>query len=241
MADWVVSLVARLASTTGLSQDTVENVIHLGSPDPLDLNDVTAACAIFRDFYIATATGATQDLGNYIGDSISRGANACSILSYASGDLSGQTPFGSPLDTLNFTMSAAAAGTPLPEEVAIVCSYNADLTNIPVSETNPTPPPATIRPQQRRRGRLYLGPIQATAGSELDGVLRPGSLVRTDLGLAFKQMAEDINALGDIYLGVWSRADEEVWQVVGGYVDDAWDSQRRRGVEATLRTSFAIS
>ena len=238
----VIQLVARLAPASGVPSDTVENVIHVGSSlGGSVVGDIDEMCQAFRDFYIATAPGATNDLGTFIGDSVSRAANACSILAYFTPDLTGQTPFGSPVTSLNFTMSTAAVPTPLPEEVSACISYNADLTNVPVTENNPTPPPAIIRPQQRRRGRLYFGPLQGTAGSEVNNIFRPTTVFRTDLGLAFAKMAQDMLAIAvDYALCVWSKADGATYPVIGGYVDDAWDTQRRRGPEATVRTHFSV-
>jgi hypothetical protein len=240
MADEVFQFVVSLASTTGLPADTTQNVLHAGRDAVLGVNDIADGLAAVADFFTTLAVGQAENVGDYISESISRAANAHTVTAYSSTDLSGATPFGSPVGQTSFTIGAAVAGSPFPEEVAAVISYNANLTDVPVSEPNPSPPPATIRPAQRRRGRMFVGPLQAATGTEVSGIIRPSPTFRADLCLAFEQMASAFNATDSLYLGVWSRADAEVWQVGEGYVDDAWDTQRRRGVAATTRTTFTV-
>lgn len=239
-SDAVHAMVASLPSVTGFGADTVQNVVHLGQDGILGPGELEAAAEAFVGFYTAVATGATAALGTYLGQSISRTANACTIQVYSSLDLSGATPFGSPVHTESFTMPAAAGGSPLPEEVALVCSINGDLTDVPVSAPNPTPPPATIRPASRRRGRLYLGPLNSSTLASASGVPRPVQNLQDDLADAMDELAVTINAIGTVYLGIWSKADEDVYPVVGGHVNNAWDVQRRRGNEPTARTTFTV-
>lgn len=236
----VVRLVSTLTSVTGFAADSCQNVIHVGAPNPITDTELTNLCEAFRDFYNNVATGAVEDLGNYISPSVSRAASACKIEAYFSADLDGSSPFGSPLKTLSFTLSDSGGGSPLPEEVAIVASFNGDLTDVPVSETNPTPPPATIRPASRRRGRLYFGPLNSTTLASVSGEPRPTSNVISDLADAMVQLAVDIAAVGNFYLGVWSQLDADVYEVVEGHIDDAWDTQRRRGNAPNVRTPFTI-
>lgn len=236
-------LQSKLASVTGLPQDTCENVIHVAIPDGTYAGgDPLALMEAFRDFYNEVPTGGALAVGARISESISRAAGACSITIYSTDDLSGVSGFGSPIASLNFTLTAAQVGSGLPEEVAIIASYHGDLTDVPVSViVDPGPPVVTIRPQQRRRGRLYLGPLQAAAGTEASLQFRPNQQIQDELGEAMVDLAAAIVAVDPtFYLGVWSKADEDVWEVVGGYVDDAWDTQRRRGLEATERTAFTI-
>lgn len=241
MAVSVLQLVARLAPFNAMPDETVENVFHVGfnvaTPVGTDVDQCLAAVV---GFYTSTPVGGTDAVGEYIGESVSRVANACQVLAYLTDDLSGNTAFGSPIDSVTFTMPTALTGDPYPEEVAAVISYYGDLTDVPVSEPNPSPPPATIRPQQRRRGRTYVGPLQVAAGASGANQSRPKTAFRTDCTLSFKEMAVAIagGTAGD--LGIWSRADAEVWPAVAGWMDDAWDTQRRRGVAPTTRTTFTI-
>lgn len=238
MAASVAILVARLASVGGLPEDIVENVFHLGyTASSGDLQDAAEAV---EAFYNDVATGATTSIAEKLSTSLSRTADACAVNVYVQADLTGVTPTGSPTVIHPFTLGAADNTEPLPEEVATVISYHGDL-SVPVQQVNPSPPPAFIRPQSRRRGRLYIGPLAQSTGSDTGARFRPLATWMEDLGLALLDLHTAFGALaGDGYFGVWSKADAEVYELEGGWVDDAWDTQRRRGVAATTRTSFAV-
>lgn len=112
-------------------------------------------------------------------------------------------------------------GDPLPHEVALVMSFQATA----ISGT----------PQAQRRGRIYLGPLSTN-------VLTPASLDARPTG-GF------INAVKGAGSFLWSESDAD-WDwvvhssiagdatVVGGWVDNAFDSQRRRGTAPTVRSTF---
>lgn len=240
MALGAYQLVVKLSSVSSMPEDSVENVLHVGWDTIVGYQDFIDATI---DFFNVAAPTASAPLATRISDSISRAANQCSVSVYEINDLTGATPMGSPVKVQTFTMGASDGTSPMPEEVATVISFNADLTNAPVSQVNPTPPPAFIRPQSRRRGRMYVGPLQISAGTDVGLVLRPSTNWIGDLGKAFKELAETVNAVapGDNYLGIWSRADAEVHEIIAGYVDNAWDTQRRRGLAPTSRTPFTIS
>lgn len=241
MADGVLSLVVSLESVTGLPENKVVNVLNVGVDGVLGGTTVDDCIDEVVEFWTTLAVGQGTVMGSWLSDSISRVASAATVTAYSTLDLTGATPMGSPIDTRSFTVPAAVAGTPLPEEVATVISYHGDLDGVPVTQANPAPPPAVIRPAQRRRGRMYVGPLQIQTGAEAGNILRPASNYRTDSVLAFSRMAESINTHASVYFGVWSKSDAEVWQAVSCYMDDAWDTQRRRGVDPTTRTVEPIA
>jgi hypothetical protein len=235
----VLVLVATLPSVTGLPADEVQNVFHCGDPT-VSPPDPTFFMDAVIDFYNDVPTGDTVPVGEWMSTSLDRGTNLARVDAYYQTDLTGVAPMGSPIGTTNFTLTAANNQSPLPEEVATVISYHGDL-DAPVSMPNPSPPPATIRPQSRRRGRTYVGPLAVTTGVDLGTLFRPAPAWRTRLGRAIVDLKDDIDAItGGLYLGVWSRADAEVYPLVAGWVDDAWDVQRRRGLDATTRTGFSF-
>lgn len=241
MANWILQLVSRLPHVSGMAEDTVENVFNVGTDTEPDGALALAASALVAAFYTVTPTGAVQDLGFYISESISRTTNACSILTYKTDDLTGATPFGSPMGTLSFTMTPAAAGTPLPEEVSSVISYHADLTDVPVTMPNPSPPPAIIRPAQRRRGRVFVGPLTGITAVETANRVRPSDQFMDDSTYAFRDLATGIDGLSGVAkLGIWSKADGEHYPVTDCYMDNAWDTQRRRGPDPTSRVEKSI-
>lgn len=236
----VIQLVTTFENVSGLPEDRFQNVVHVAkATEPTGAEALTLA-QTWEDFYNNAYAGMNVQVSSYISGVAQRGAGISSIAAYYSDDLSGQTPMGSPIATNTFSLGTNASGDDLPEEVAAVISYNGDLTDVPVSQVNPNPPPATIRPQSRRRGRLFVGPLEQTAGATVGGAFRPAAQFRTDATIAFKETAEAINAISGLTFVIWSRADEALYAAVAGYMDDAWDTQRRRGPDASTRTSFAI-
>lgn len=111
----------------------------------------------------------------------------------------------------------------IPEEVACVLSFHGAVT-----------PGA---PQARRRGRIYLGPLADDALSMANGstfcALAPG-LVSSVVSAATTYLLD----MGDpdYTWSVYSQTQGTFTGVVGGWVDNSPDTQRRRGHEATSRT-----
>lgn len=234
MADAIHRYVVTIPSVTGLPEDRVENVLSVGQVGALGVNDLQDAATFVQGFYTGTGVGQSDEIGTRLSESLSRVANACTVSVYSSLDLTGATPFGSPVLTQTFTLPASDGGNALPDEVACVVSFHGNLTDVPQEVGN-------TRPAQRRRGRMYIGPLNNTAGTDLGTQYRPSTTFRNDLAIAFPTMANGINAIGPLYLGVWSKLDAEVWQADAGWIDNAWDTQRRRGLAATLRTQFDIT
>lgn len=229
--DAVYRAVITLPSVSGLPEDRSENVLAIGANGSVGASEPGNAAAQIAGFFTATTGAMTYSIGSHISSSVSRAANACTVSIYVSTDLSGATPFGSPIVVYPFTLPADDGSTPMPEEVSTVVSFHGDLTGVPAES-------GATRPAQRRRGRMYVGPLNFSTGTDASNVLRPSSAWRTNLGIAFKAMADGVNAEAHLFLGVWSKADADVRAALGGYVDDAWDSQRRRGLAATTRTTF---
>jgi hypothetical protein len=82
----------------------------------------------------------------------------------------------------------------------------------------------------RRRGRIYLGPFLTNEFSA-----RPGAaLISAALELG-QGLASAGNASNSTWL-MYSRRDMEYAKIESIWVDDAWDTQRRRGLAPTART-----
>lgn len=232
---------AVLPYITDMPEDTAQNSFYFSSQD----GEVDHAAAIAQlgtrvtDFYNGIHAGSANSISDYIGDQVSRNANACSVNVYFHDDTEGPAdPWGSPVGVSSWTIGAADAGIPLPAEVAAVMTYHADLTDVPETAPNPTPPPAIIRPASRLRGRLYIGPLQQAAGSEsgTNGDLVPSSNFRNTLDAAAQDLFDD-NDLDYNWVGA-SVKDNSFWTVTGGYNDNAFDTQRRRGTAPTSRLSW---
>lgn len=105
----------------------------------------------------------------------------------------------------------------LPQEVAVVLSTR------------------TARRGARGRGRTYLGPLTVAAMEEGGSVPRVDGMFRDTI----VDRAEDLlNTAENITWCVLSTTSGEVYPVTGGYVDDAFDTQRRRGLAPTTRRPF---
>lgn len=114
------------------------------------------------------------------------------------------------------------AGTPMPPEVSICLSFQSD------RESGVS--------QARRRGRVYLGPFNSTilgTDGRTNGTFRTAVV---DFGQALLDASD---AATDWAWFIWSTVDQDHSPVTNGWVDNEFDTQRRRGREYTLRTTFS--
>lgn len=111
----------------------------------------------------------------------------------------------------------------LPSEVALVLSFQGE--RVPGIEQN------------RRRGRIYLGPLQI--GMNTSG--RPTSTRITTIVNAAKALGDGIASDTGGNWVVWSGTSGVSTEVKNGWVDNAFDTQRRRGVDATSRSEFVLA
>lgn len=123
----------------------------------------------------------------------------------------------------------------LPNEVALCCSFKA----APGSGLN----------AKRRRGRVYLGPIHYAASEMVASQCRPTAAARDAVRDAAGVMAAGFNTGAPADTSVrWaiyspttdatSTVDDAFNDVAAGWVDNAFDTQRRRGAAPTLRDTF---
>lgn len=134
-------------------------------------------------------------------------------------DLADPEPRAPFLET-DWSFASTLSGTPLPSECAIVASYQGER--------------VSGLPQRRRRGRMYLGPLD---GNVLTSDGRITSIAYNSVNGA---MEDFVNALevDDITFGIWSTVDEQLVTVRSGWTDNAYDIQRRRGVLPTVRVTW---
>lgn len=119
----------------------------------------------------------------------------------------------------------AGGGTPMPSEVALCLSYRTD---------------QNVR---RKRGRIYLGPWDASANTNAG---RPSASVQTEL----LDLASDLSAIGlatvdwqlvSLPVGAPVTAARIRRRIEHVWCDDAWDTQRRRGLSPLGRQSRDVS
>lgn len=114
--------------------------------------------------------------------------------------------------------------SPLPTEVAICASFQG------VQEAGHS--------QARRRGRVFIGPIrQAAIQIGTDGYPRVSSTARNAIATACTNLQANASA-ADWPWCVWSRADDELYIVNNGWIEDEFDTQRRRGPGPLTRTTW---
>lgn len=118
------------------------------------------------------------------------------------------------------TLDASSVAGGLPLEVSLVCSFHGA-------------PPVT----PRRRGRIYIGPLNTgqLAASTSSTFPRPQTAVVDGLAAIVEGWAADGTGI-DEGMFIYSPTSGFYTRVVGGFVDNEFDTQRRRGVLASGRT-----
>lgn len=120
-----------------------------------------------------------------------------------------------------FNFPTAPTGGPLPTEVALCMSFQALITS--------------GIPQARRRGRVYFGPLKA---SDLAAGGRPSATLVSALDTFGTDLLAASNAAATWTWGVYSETASTFAPIANGWVDDEFDTQRRRGRVLTTRTVF---
>lgn len=128
-----------------------------------------------------------------------------------------------------FTLPSTSASTTVPQEACVVMSYH----GAQVSGSSPA----------RQRGRMYLGPLTS-------GAIDPGSSTKfptihantmTAVVNFASALRTPINGAASVVWSQYSPTDGDHATVVGMWVDNEPDTQRRRGVRATARTVLDLS
>jgi hypothetical protein len=213
-----------LPTHTGVPRDDVINTFTFsGDHDP----DVYAAgiAGSLEDFYNDLRT--TNAVASYLHRYIDRTADLSLIKVYnVTGHLGGSA-VGPPILIHPWTIGGTIGTDGLPAECAAALSFHG--TYGTAAEFAPG-----ARPRARHRGRVYIGPLISTIVDEDDNnAPRAAGFFRQDLCDA-----------GEALIGadqgwvVWSRTNAAVYPVVGGWVDDAFDTIRGRGPDPTTRTTF---
>lgn len=123
-------------------------------------------------------------------------------------------------------ITAPVGGNPLPHELAIVLSFNSAFQSGVKSS--------------RRRGRVFLGPLNSGVMTTTSPDARVTSAARTMITGAAATLRTGPTPDQGWFWRTRSSfpAANGTPNVVNGYVDDAFDIQRSRGTKASARTSF---
>jgi hypothetical protein len=212
-----------LANANGMPTDRYISTYHFsGSAAPVaDMTLLHTSCML--PFLTEGPSGAVVNpWWTWLGPQVSRAAGACRVSYYDLGEAQPRTPH-----TFTFTVpgagNAPAAQIPLPAEVALCLSLKSD-------HNGP-----------RGMGRVYLGPWHSGAITNVTdfGEARPHPDLQTSMGLAAGALkTAALNAV--LPWSVLSRADDTTYPIVKGWVDNAWDTQRSRGMKASGRVLWPI-
>lgn len=123
----------------------------------------------------------------------------------------------------NALSALANTTTTLPREVALCLSFQA----VKASGVN----------QARRRGRVYLGPFTDATANDSTG--RPGTGLTGAVRTAADALVTASKASAVVKWVVWSPTEQVSVVVDNGWVDDEWDTQRSRGLQAVNRYVFS--
>lgn len=212
MANLIVQTI--FESATGLPADSIVNTTSwTGS-----LSDLDNIRDILVDFYAVQAPDAQNTILYWMSNEAISGNVTIKI--YDRDDPKPRQP----IEIFESDLSEGLGPEDmLPTECAIVVSYQASR--------------IAGLPQNRRRNRFYMGGFGVEAND--NGRINPG-LVETIL-FASKEMLNAASASVDKSLIVWSGYYETGYTIDNGWVDNAWDSQRRRGLKSTARGAFSLS
>lgn len=221
--------VVKFPQISGIPKDAAQNTFSWIMPGSLLLTDMTEIHSAIQEFY-NTAVGAGNPLASYISDSISRASNAVTMTTYAIPALGGH--LGAPVDIATFTLATSVGTSQLPSELAVCLSFHGDYTGL-VEFAGGT------RPRARTRGRIYLGPLSTAILTETRDATTHREAVNAQLRTDLAGAAARLRDRTASQWAVWSRTTiGACFPVVGGWVDDAFDVQRRRGEAAIARTTF---
>lgn len=202
-----------------LPEDRVVNTFHFHNAGVTYPTGRDACVAAVAAFYNGVFAG--DQLGAHISAWVQRDAE---LRIYNLED-----PPGARVPIINGLTLSGAVGGGLPEEVAIVLSLRGA-------------PPVN----GRRRGRLYIGPLSNGTNTYVAAsVSTPARPNMSAAGIA-QQLVNRANALEDAAVAAnvpWcirsTVPSENFVPIVDGFVDNAFDTQRRRGPDTTARIEWA--
>jgi hypothetical protein len=210
---------------TGLPEDVIVNTFifkNQNQAGPLGGNAQERASNAVKAFFIDNAA-AEGPFAGAIGNSImGLMANNVSTWQQKVYDL-GLPPGGRPPVVFDLTsqMVPRSQAAKYPSEVAIVLSLQTPIIG------------------RRGKGRVYLGPWTTSVGSDVPGGVGVNESVRKRICAQASRLA--LGNGQDMEWAVWSTTRSQMARVVGGWVDDDFDTQRRRGLTSSFRTKWGTT
>lgn len=205
-----------LQGSSGKPEDRYVNTFHFlqnaGSSPIADETFVEIATRLIAFYNTAGPSG--NMIAKYISSDVLRTTNSAQVRMY---DLAEPDP--RPLHLVEWQLGAVTDPGRLPGEVAVVGSFYGS------------------RNIARKRGRIFLGPLNQNAIAT--NTARPHAGFITTIAEAMHTLAYPAGGLPLASWCVLSMVAGPVVTVVeNGWCDDSFDTQRRRGIEASARTVF---
>lgn len=218
-----VRVQAVLAGQSGLARDAIVNTFHFKKTGAGGLNDTDFAAlnTMVTQFY--TAPPASVDsVAHWIGRSVNRGTDACSVKVYDLGTTPPRVPVVFPM---SFPSFAGSADDSLPREVALCLSFK-----------------AVTKPGPRGRGRVYIGPLRKVCCVDGTGFApMPTNAIQETLTACALRLL-DASAAAGLPWQVNSKMDtaQHMHTVTSWWIDNEFDTQRRRGLRPTNRVAGPV-
>lgn len=194
---------------SGLPSDRFVNTFTFSGVNDLETDGPTIR-EWLDAFYVAVPAVGLAPIGAYLHNNIV----SCGVRVYDTADAEPRVPYIGE----DITMPTRLFGNDLPHEVAAVLTFYGD---------DPVTP--------RRRGRIFLGPFNGQAISSTGNM---GTGMVASAVKSAQTLAERWVALGMGWY-VYSPSSGQYTRITRGHMDNAWDTQRRRGVDATSRVTWA--
>nr|CRY96677.1 hypothetical protein [uncultured prokaryote] len=202
---------------TNLPTDVIVNQLHFEAA-PEDIEEVgDEIWTNLKTFYTAIYGSANTARANYIDWTL------MVVKVFKLSDPTPRIPWISP----SFGFTAGTAVTTIPTEVACVLSFHAA-------------PQSGVR-YQRLYNRIYLGAIVPSmmTASAVDDFPRFSTAFCTQVGNAARTLLEAGELGGALWRQVSNASGTQIArEVVGGWVDNGPDTQRRRSVLASMRNNW---
>jgi hypothetical protein len=148
---------------------------------------------------------------------------AWSLMFYKAYDLAQPKPR-TPIGTGTMGWSGTSGVAALPTECAVCLSFYAN--------------PTSGVSQRRRRGRIYIGPLSVQSLNEPDGRLEVLTHQTLRTAGANLRIASDASSTWSWAVVSMATGTPVAYVVNSGWVDNAYDTQRRRGLRSTTRSTF---
>lgn len=214
----------QIQSANGLAADNVTNTFHFqtpGAPTVADANQaITKVKAFFDTVYSGNPAGV--GVGTLVSALMLNTGRLCKAY-----DMD-EPPPRVPLATDTSTMIGTGVAA-VPREVAVVLSFRSLI--------------ASGVPAARRKGRVFIGPFASGTGvnptqflTVTSSDVRPTLVARQILSRAAVQLAN--HTAGGALWSTYSTVDDFLSPVLSGWIDDACDTQRRRGSKPTTRENW---